>query len=724
MIINNNESQIEVIGDIQEFKTGIDPKNLELITTLLSSNLYSAPERSFIREIVSNAWDSQVEAGTTETPVLIKIGGDYITIRDFGTGLSPERFKDVYCNIGSSTKRESNDYIGGFGIGKFSSLAVSDTVEITSYYEGKAYYYIMLKDGNHITNNLVLVTDTKEKNGVEVTVRNIKRINKYIEALSYITFFPNVYVDSSIYGATDINSVKIKNYKTFACASSKTYHKLLLGNVLYPLDCGSVNLPDEDLIFIRKIDNTGIAIKFNIGEVEVTPNRESIIYSDKTINLIKERIAEARKEVYSYIIKYNTKDYDDLLSLDRSMNGSKRFSFITLEEDNSFFNFMYYPTDLDEGLATYKGRKLSKEDLSNIHTLLQLYSPWTRAFVEDKIYTDINKLPYRLKSYTSFKNTKILMVSSTQRLSSNIKLFLRDTYYNYVIYNEFTLKEFTEFVYDVFKPTMPIWNDEFTLIVQDLYNYINSNAIHIDFNTNPEYLKFKEVYKSAPKLPLIKNVRLYVRTYRYDCVNKITHVFTTLEEAVKFIKRLKCGVVLDNIGPTNEFLSSTICPRGFSYITASIPIIEELRKIPFSNVVDKDKVLYHDRIITKLACILKYNLDRNISASILYTLPEDFGNIINGINSVLLRYKRLIPYAQTIKDKVEDSYYKGVADKVDYYIKAYNEILDTFCEGSITSKDVITALLIKTKSYRVGKEAYNSYKNNKILKFLKDGKSN
>ena len=44
MKIDARQSDIETFGDVKEFKTGIDPKNLEFITTLLSSNLYSSPE--------------------------------------------------------------------------------------------------------------------------------------------------------------------------------------------------------------------------------------------------------------------------------------------------------------------------------------------------------------------------------------------------------------------------------------------------------------------------------------------------------------------------------------------------------------------------------------------------------------------------------------------------------------------------------------------------------
>ena len=260
MIINEQKSDIEVIGDITEFKSSIDPKNLEFITTLLSSNLYSAPERSFVREIVSNAWDSQVEANTTDIPIIIKIketeetvkpsyGGNYerwsgigdITIRDFGTGLSPERFNEVYRNIGSSTKRESNAYHGAFGIGHLSGFSCSNTMYITSYYEGNCYEYIGIKDANTIVYTLVSTTPTTEKSGLEVTLKNVP-LPKYRKALRYISFFPNVYLDDNNYGYdTDINEIQIKKHEDYWVASTSMEDKLLLGNVLYPLNDNELN---------------------------------------------------------------------------------------------------------------------------------------------------------------------------------------------------------------------------------------------------------------------------------------------------------------------------------------------------------------------------------------------------------------------------------------------------------------------------------------------------
>lgn len=129
MIVNTEEShEASYIGNIEENRVGIDKENINFLATLLTSNLYSKPLESFLRETVSNAYDSHVEAGTEE-PILLLIEDDKesynyrISIRDYGTGVSPERFEKIYRNIGSSTKRESNDFIGMFGKQKIMTIA-------------------------------------------------------------------------------------------------------------------------------------------------------------------------------------------------------------------------------------------------------------------------------------------------------------------------------------------------------------------------------------------------------------------------------------------------------------------------------------------------------------------------------------------------------------------------------------------------------------------------
>ena len=58
-------------------------------------------------------------------------------------------------------------------IGRFSALSCSNIVYITSYYEGKAYSYIMMKNNEKINIDLVNTEDTSEHNGVDVKITNV-----------------------------------------------------------------------------------------------------------------------------------------------------------------------------------------------------------------------------------------------------------------------------------------------------------------------------------------------------------------------------------------------------------------------------------------------------------------------------------------------------------------------------------------------------------------------
>lgn len=366
MILNNTGSTVTTVGDVSEHQISIDERNLEHIISILSTNLYSNPEQSFLREIICNAIDAQVEAHSDE-PAIISMSEDagsgkyVIAIRDYGTGISPERFHDIYLNIGSSTKRESNDFIGSFGIGRFSALACADMVHITSFYEGIQYQYLMLKNGTKINVDLLSETPTEEHNGVEVKI-TVEDLTKYRDALRYLWFIPNVYVHDSAIPASkyyyqrtsyriseEFNNRQLCVYNTFAFNNiGEEGPFVMLGNILYPVNIE--HLPTE----LKTRQDTEyvwpyIIPKFNIGELDITPNREQLLYSDRTIKALRERYLEVAKEMVEMLKKQSEKPFDDIFMYYDSTGGNRKHmtlagvdNMIVLEKDSYFYPYLQY----------------------------------------------------------------------------------------------------------------------------------------------------------------------------------------------------------------------------------------------------------------------------------------------------------------------------------------------------------------------------------------------
>lgn len=360
MKFNQDGTEVQLEGDIENNKVSIDTANIDFIVTILSTNLYSNPIQSFLRETVSNGWDSHVEAGVDE-PVILELGTtsegqDYCKIQDFGVGLSPERFNNVYRNIGSSTKRSDNSQIGGFGIGRFSALAYSEMVNITSIYDGIEYSYLMYKDGNSISIDLLHQKETNNRNGVSVQV-NVKNsdMGAFVRGIKeQLPFFENLYVDTSnlqcppnqhsmsiqyegyIAAMKQFNESVIKKYNSFNVTSAGNNGRgitLLLGKVVYPLNIGTIR---EN--YLDTLGNIPISLRFDIGELQVTPNREQVLYTDKSIELIKEKLKLAKEEIQVLIDAKTKQDYTSLDKYVESLGNTVTIELINQDQHLVTFN--------------------------------------------------------------------------------------------------------------------------------------------------------------------------------------------------------------------------------------------------------------------------------------------------------------------------------------------------------------------------------------------------
>lgn len=727
MIINAAQSSVEVIGDIKEFKIGIDPKNLEFITTLLSSNLYSDPEQSFIREIVSNAWDSHVEAGTTDTPVIINF--DYnnrsITIRDYGTGLSPERFQEIYNNIGSSTKRDSNDYIGGFGIGRFSALACSKTVFITSYYNGKAYHYIMVKDGNAITTNLVASLDTKEKNGVEVNIKDIIRFGPYENALAYIVYFPNVYLNTvGAEGRTGIikafNSYKIRKFKSFAVSERVgSEGKILLGNVLYPCNEGMLN-PISRKVY-DKIRRTGIAIRFEVGELEVTPNRESIIYSTKCKELINKRFIEAYDEIKTIISNNIPHALDNLEKYHEACNQGYYYNFfdnVVSKYDYSMYQFSYVELGI---VPTYKGHDLYDHHYI-INALLHSKLPNFKCYLSRGKFNNVSN--YVRSAWSKYDgvitcNAKdILIVKGISRLTSSIKEYIKNKYSNAAIIGDFSAIDIIKIgvedkiIADSSNPTIKYIADE-------LCSNIRDNAIVLDVTTDADYLKYKEmISESKVKRSTIQNVTFHIIFASSPYVSYQQHkTYTTFEDAVNWIKDYRGAVC---VLPLDTGIHPRICYYFTSFrhvriIKVAKNIFPKLIALKLPNLVNIYDLLKTDKMLIKLYTCIKYEVlyDIRVIESIPNPLQKEINEMFKWYKSIKLHLD-LVGWIRQM-DIEEDPYYAYLYKEYRKYFEIFHQIK---AEYDITDELYVYAIIRKLNKYRMSFDIYTKLNDNLFLQLL------
>ena len=112
-------------GETQEFTIKANGKAFRA----LISTLYENKIQSIVREIWSNALDAHVEAGCADVPFSVTFPtmlNPVFIVRDYGVSLEHDQVMRLYTTVFESTKEDTNDATGKFGLGSKSPFAYTD----------------------------------------------------------------------------------------------------------------------------------------------------------------------------------------------------------------------------------------------------------------------------------------------------------------------------------------------------------------------------------------------------------------------------------------------------------------------------------------------------------------------------------------------------------------------------------------------------------------------
>ena len=278
----------------------IDKNAVNMVMDMLSK-LYNDPMNAAIREYVSNAYDANVEAGATK-PVELTLpcteNDGLLMVKDYGCGLDYMGIVSVFANFGTSTKRDSDNLIGGFGIGSKSGLAVSNAINVSSVCNGTLNEFVLERTPEGIVTRFTCENEPTEKDsGTTVTVNCSP---SYYSSIKYIVtnFIPviagwskhDVYVTNT--SCNEFNTSdddfflndKCNNYRIpdtwlefdHGYITSKPFFahskNILVGNVAYKQDSQDNNNGQPTTNDI----GCAYALKTNIEDIKVTYSREQI----------------------------------------------------------------------------------------------------------------------------------------------------------------------------------------------------------------------------------------------------------------------------------------------------------------------------------------------------------------------------------------------------------------------------------------------------------------
>lgn len=303
-----SETNVEYVDEI----TMSIPESAMHHIAFAFANIYNDPETAVIREYIANAVDAtrnggevHVIAPTSEIPVFV--------VKDTGTGMSMDTVRNVYSSYFVSTKNQSSEDIGGWGIGAMSGMAIADQFSVTTTKDEVRVKMTVSKEGLGMPKILIESVETipGKENGtaISIPVQDVPRFNSKLNKFLFFMSERDITVDNldvpqkyneigdSIYdvsriaqkfldvdgNSTDIYMVEIPYYQQREQALNRGIY-LVMGGIYYeiPKDSIGANLDSNLSQALDFMANYITVIEAKIDSVSLSPNREGVQFTKKT----------------------------------------------------------------------------------------------------------------------------------------------------------------------------------------------------------------------------------------------------------------------------------------------------------------------------------------------------------------------------------------------------------------------------------------------------------
>jgi hypothetical protein len=307
MKLKVEKKELQILG-AESKQFSVDTSDT-MVIRLLRDKMYKNKIGAVAREIASNSRDANREAGRGNVPVIISIENEIgnllsdeelsISFKDNGIGISPERMDKIFLKYGSSTKRDTDEFTGGFGIGAKTPFAYTDNFYIETIVEenGKRtkykYQATISSDGHKEISSMVCLDEkeTAEQTGttIIVPIKNYEDRKLFEKEVVYATSLWDI--KPTLIGLElELKTEKVfENDKYIVIYDNESFYGVnkyvaLVDGIPYSIQNKSIS--DKDSNINVSTNYLKFCLKYKTNDVTVSGSREDIEYVNSNLNLI------------------------------------------------------------------------------------------------------------------------------------------------------------------------------------------------------------------------------------------------------------------------------------------------------------------------------------------------------------------------------------------------------------------------------------------------------